>query len=354
MEILSLLTAFFITFFAIPAIIRVAEHKKIFDTPCDRKRHRSNIPTLGGMAIFAGLIFSVTFWAKQNEIVELQYIISSLIILFFIGIKDDLIELRAWKKLAGQLVAAVLLVHFADIRLQTMFGLFGIGKIPMWYGYMLTIFTIIVITNAFNLIDGIDGLAGSIGTLAAGFFGIWFHLLDLHQYAILSYCLVGALLAFLYYNRSPAKIFMGDTGSLIVGFIVALLAVKFIESVRILPRDHQYKVLSVPVFTCAVLIVPLFDTLRVFILRTLKGCSPFKADRNHVHHLMLDLGFSHTQTTLILVAFNLSMMGLIYWLQSLKGEYLLVLLFAIPTILSIFLKRAVLGNARVTSTKVTC
>jgi UDP-N-acetylmuramyl pentapeptide phosphotransferase/UDP-N-acetylglucosamine-1-phosphate transferase len=148
---------------------------------------------------------------------------------------------------------------------------------------------------------------------------------------------VGSLLAFLWFNKTPAKIFMGDTGSMLVGFIMSLLAMKFIEAVRILPRTHPYKILSVPVFTCSVLIIPLFDTLRVFILRIAKGKSPFSPDRNHIHHILVDLGLSHIKSSLCLICFNILMILMMFYFQGLKGEVLLLLLVLIPFIFVIFL-----------------
>lgn len=334
---LAFLTSGFITWFAIPSIIKVAQIKHLFDVPDERKCHNSSVPTLGGMAIFAGLLFSVTFWTDQIQIVELQYIICSLLVLFFIGIKDDLVNLRHWKKLIGQILAAVILVHLADIKLTSFFGLFGVRTLPIWFSYTFSVFTCVVITNAFNLVDGIDGLAGSLGIVGAITFGIWFHFLGMTQYSILCFALIGSLIAFLYYNRTPARIFMGDTGSMMIGFIMSLLAMKFIESVRILPRSHDYKVLTVPVFTCAVLIIPLFDTLRVFIIRMWNRKSPFHADRNHVHHVLLDLGLSHMQSTSLLVIFNIMMIFGVYFLQGMRGELLLLIILAIPTVLTCLL-----------------
>ncbi len=330
--IYPLLTAAAITAFAIPSIIKVSEIKHLFDVPDERKHHIKSTPTLGGMAIFAGILFSVTFWTDQVQIVELQYIISSLIILFFLGIKDDIVNLRAWKKLIGQIIAAIILVHMAKIRLTTFYGMFGVKDLPMWFSYCFSIFTVVVITNAFNLIDGIDGLAGSLGIVGATTFGLWYYFLGMTQYTILSSALVGSLLAFLWYNRTPARIFMGDTGSMIIGFIMALMAIKFIETVRFLPRDHDYKILSVPVFTCTILMIPLFDTLRVFLIRMSQGKSPFHPDRNHIHHILIDLGFSHLRATASLVTFNICMIVLIFFLQELKGEILLTILLVVPTI----------------------
>lgn len=314
------ITSLLITFFAIPRIIKIAEIKHLFDVPDERKSHKTNVPTLGGLAIFAGMIFSLTFWSRQKEIVELQYILSSIIILFFIGMKDDLFNLVHYKKLGGQLLAAFILVHWGHIHITSFFGIFGIYDLPVIASYIFSVFTMVVITNAINLIDGIDCLAGSVGVVSSLLFGIWFFRMDQMQYVILSASLMGSLCAFLYYNRTPAKIFMGDTGSLMVGIVLSILAIKFIEMNRVLSIFDPDKIRGIPVVTIAILIIPLFDTLRVFSIRILQGRSPFHADRNHVHHLLIDLGLSHIKATLILITFNVAMIGFAYYMQGVRSE----------------------------------
>lgn len=328
LAIASILTSLAITFFAIPSIIKISEIKHLFDVPDERKLHKASVPTLGGLAIFAGLIFSLTFWSRQKEIVELQYIISSIIILFFIGMKDDLFNLVHYKKLFGQLVASFILAHWGGIRITSFFGIFGVFDLDPVASYMFTIFTMVVITNAINLIDGIDCLAGSVGALASIAFGIWFFRMEHMQYVILSASLLGSLLAFLYYNRTPAKIFMGDTGSLMVGIVLSILAIKFIEMNRVLPLADPDKIRGIPVVTIAILIIPLFDTLRVFSIRILQGKSPFHPDRNHIHHLLIDLGFSHVKATALLLSFNIMMIAFAYYMQGVRSEITLALILA--------------------------
>jgi UDP-N-acetylmuramyl pentapeptide phosphotransferase/UDP-N-acetylglucosamine-1-phosphate transferase len=324
----AFLTALAICSFSIPSIIRVAEIKGLFDSQDERKTHAEEVPTLGGIAIFAGLIFSLTFWSDQSQILELQYIIASLIILFFMGIKDDIVPLSVSKKLLGQIAAAAIIVHYTEIKLTNMYGLFGLKDLNIFWSYSLSIFTIIVVTNSFNLIDGINTLAGGLGLLASLSFGSWFLAFGSGQYALLAFCLAGALCGFLIYNKTPAKIFMGDTGSLILGFLCGILAIQFIETNRVLPRDHDFKVLSVPVVAVSILAIPLFDTLRVFIVRAIRGHSPFSADRRHVHHRLIDLGLSHGQASVILVFVNALAIVLVYFFQGLKGEILLGLVTA--------------------------
>jgi UDP-N-acetylmuramyl pentapeptide phosphotransferase/UDP-N-acetylglucosamine-1-phosphate transferase len=331
------LSAFLLTYFVIPSIIRVAELKHLYDAPDlpgGRKNHKTSVPTLGGIGIFAGLILSMTFWANQQQIVELQYIITALALIFLVGVKDDLINLVAYKKLIAQVAAAIIIVHFAHIRINTLYGLFGTDTIPVWVSYVLSIVTIVGVTNAFNLIDGADTLAATIGLISAVTFGIWFYLMGLPQYSILSASLAGALIAFLFYNKTPAQIFMGDTGSLIVGIVSSLLVVKFVETVRQLPLDHPFKIRSAPIFALAVLCIPIVDTLRVFILRAWQRRSPFAPDRQHLHHRLIDTGYSHMQTTAILASLNLIMIGAAYVMQGIHPE---IMLFVIPAALLLFI-----------------
>lgn len=334
----SFLTSFAIAFFAIPSIIKIAEIKHLFDEPDERKTHKTRVPTLGGLAIFAGMIFSLTFWSTQKDIVELQYIISSIIILFFIGMKDDLFNLVAYKKLAGQLIAAFILVHWAGIRITSFFGIFGIHELGLIESYTFSIFTMVVITNSFNLIDGIDCLAGSVGILAASIFGAWFFSADQTQYVVLSMSLIGSLVAFLYYNKTPAKIFMGDTGSLMVGIVLSILTIKFIEMNRVMPLTAFNKIKGVPVMALGILVIPLFDTLRVFVIRISQGKSPFSPDRNHLHHLLLDLGFTHIKATVALIGFNIFAIAAVYSVKNLlRSEVTLALLLSIGATASYFL-----------------
>ena len=160
---------------AIPSIIRVSIVKNLFDVPGERKSHSSSVPTLGGLAIFAGVVFSYTFWSAGYDYTASQYIISAIIIMFFIGIKDDIIDLSAMKKLYGQIIASIIIALFANIRITSLYGVFGVYQVPYWFSVLLTIFTILVIINAYNLIDGIDGLAGGIGAIASFTFGLWFY-----------------------------------------------------------------------------------------------------------------------------------------------------------------------------------
>ena len=330
----SLLTAFIITFFAIPSIIRIAKEKNLYDEPGERHAHSTNIPTLGGLGIFVGLIFSVTFfipftydefWIPQHygakgETPYIQYLLCAYIIIFLIGAKDDLLPLSPSKKFLGQLFATFILVYKANIQLTSLYGIFGISNIPLPVGIALSIFTIILIINALNLIDGIDALSGTVGCIICITLGYYFYKIGRPDLAVLSAATTGSLLAFLYYNITPAKIFMGDTGSLLLGLTVSILTIKFIELNNTSPDyigEHPWFIDSAPAVAIGILIIPLFDTLRAFTIRVLQGRSPFSPDKNHIHHSLLALGLSHLQATAILGLANILFIILAYFLQTL-------------------------------------
>ncbi len=333
--ILGFLTAFFITYLAIPSIIRVAKEKGLMDEPGERRSHSDSIPTLGGLAIFAGLVFSVTFWTPFVVFSDLQYILCALIVIFLIGAKDDIIPLSPGKKFLGELVATVILVFQADVKLTSLYGLFGVYDLPFWVSIFLSVFTILVIINAVNLIDGINGLSGSIGVIISVTLGWWFYEIKAIELAIIAFALAGALIAFLKYNYTPAKIFMGDTGALIVGLVCSILAIKFIEVNKTLVDPMSIK--SVPAVAVGILIIPLFDTLRVFTMRMMKGKSPFHPDRNHIHHLLLDIGLSHMKATSVLASVNILFIILVYKLQHIGTLQLLLLVLGIAIVLSTLL-----------------
>ena len=244
------------------------------------------------------------------------------------GLKDDLSGVNSRTKFFIQFIVAAILVLPGNIRLSSMYGVFGIYDLPYWPSITLSILTIILIVNAFNLIDGIDGLAGVTGILTNGCFAALF--IYMHQYdlAAVSLAMVGAILGFLKFNFTPAKIFMGDTGSMLIGLISVVMAIKFIELNKFTALKSP-DVFSAPALAVAILIGPIFDTLRVFILRISAGVSPFTADRKHIHHRMLTLGFTHLQTTLILITLNALCVMMVLLFRSYGNSILLGLILAV-------------------------
>ena len=330
--ILAFITAFFITYYAIPSIIHISKIKHLMDKPGERSSHTTAIPTLGGFGIFAGLICSVLYWTPFSVFSGLQYILCSIIIVALVGVKDDMVPLSPRNKLLGQVLAATILAVKADVRLTNFHGIFGIYEIQYWFSVVFSVFTIIVINNAFNLIDGINGLAGSISCVVCVTFGYWFYSVDQIALAVVSAALAGATVGFLKYNYTPARIFMGDTGSLIIGLVASILAIKFIELNLTLPRELAVR--SVPAVAVGIMIIPLFDTIRVFSRRILSGKSPFAPDKTHIHHILLDLGLSHMRGTTILVFVNIIYVFFVFKMQWLGSLELLLLLLFISVLLS--------------------
>ena len=334
--ILAFITAFLLTYLAIPAIINVSIQKHLFDEPDERKSHSTSIPTLGGIGIFAGVIFSILMWTPFDVFGDLQYILCAFIIIFLIGAKDDISPVSPYKKLVGQIFASFILVFKANVKLTSLYGIFNVYELPEVASILLSMFTILVIINAFNLIDGINGLSGSIATLISLTLGTWFLLVDHIEIAIIAYALAGSTIAFLWYNITPAQIFMGDTGALLIGLICSILAIEFIEIHNDIPGS-PYAFKSVPVVAIGILILPLFDTFRVFVVRALKGKSPMHPDRSHIHHLLLDSGLNHMQATSMLIFINFLFIVLVYQFQGIGSLNLLILVLGLATLLTAIL-----------------
>jgi len=325
--LLSIAISFTITFLAIPAVINVAEMKKLFDMPDERKVHHSPITPLGGLGIFAGFAFGCLLTLHFNQSTDLQYFMAASLVIFFLGLKDDILIISPVKKFIGQVLAAFIIIYYGGIQIRSMNGFLGIYQLPEMFSLLLTYFAVIVVINSFNLIDGIDGLAGSLGLLSSVVFGIYFLNVNMLPYAVISFSLAGSLLAFLIFNFQPAKIFMGDTGSLLVGTINAILVIKFINVAN--SEDVSFRITASPAVGFTILMVPLLDTLRVFGIRILHRRSPFSPDRNHIHHLLLDKGFSHKAITFFLVAVNAAMIGLVFMARALNCTLLIFSVFAV-------------------------
>jgi UDP-GlcNAc:undecaprenyl-phosphate GlcNAc-1-phosphate transferase len=338
MEILILVfvTSFLVVLLSTPSLIKVAILKRLFDAPGDtRKLHTRMVPTIGGIIIFAGTLFSYSLWFPDHQIhdyselsksiSDYKFIVSTLLIMFFVGVKDDIIGTAPVKKLVAHVLVGMVLVLMADIRIVSMHGIFGIYVLPLWTSVFLSLFTYIVVVNAFNLIDGVDGLAGGIGFIASSAFGAWFALAGDPAMACLAFALSGSLLAFLMFNFSPAKIFMGDSGSLTIGLIVSILAIKLVDYDVSSIKNQFILNASKPIFVMAVLVYPLVDTLRIFIYRAVRGVSPFSADRNHIHHRLIDIGCSHKTTTIILYSVNIMIIGVTLSLTYVNPNYTLLI-----------------------------
>ncbi|CAN5742616.1 MraY family glycosyltransferase [soil metagenome] len=319
--LMSLALAFSITFYAIPIIINVSNQKRLFDHPDERKIHGSPIPSIGGIGIFAGFITAFLLTVTFQDLHRFQYLVAALMIIFFVGMKDDLINLSPLKKFLGQILASAILIFKGGFVIKDMDGILGIHALPTVASYAISMIIIVLIINAYNLIDGVDGLAASLSLFSSMLFAVYFAINEQMAYACIATSLAGALGAFLIFNFNPARIFMGDTGSLVIGLINAVLVIQFINF-NGGSQQHILQVNASPAIGFAILFVPLFDTLRVFSLRILHGESPFTPDRNHIHHILLRLGLNHKQVTFSLVLTNLIVPFVAVWVQAIGSNWI--------------------------------
>jgi len=314
---------------AIPSILHVARARHLYDDIGHfRKQHDHGIPRLGGVAIFVSFAVTALAFSLIDKNFPITYILIASIVLFIMGLKDDLSGVNFSTKFLVQFIVALILVVLGDIRLTSMYGVFGIYDLPLITGSALTVVVIIMIINAFNLIDGIDGLAGVTGIMVNGIFTILFVYTKHYELAVISLILVGAIIGFLRYNISPAQIFMGDTGSLFIGLISVVMAIKFIELNKF-STPGVPQIYSAPALSVAIMVGPIFDTMRVFFVRIMSGASPFSADRNHIHHRILRLGLNHTQTTMTLAGLNLVSVAFALMFNRLGNFTLIIIIFAI-------------------------
>lgn len=321
--------SFLLAVAGIPSIIRIALKYRLFDSAeSHRKSHRTQISRLGGVAIFCSFTITILLFATTVKYQEANFLITSCIILFGLGLKDDLYGVGPSTKFLLQMVVAIILVVLGDFRLSSLYGVFFLWEVNVIWGGLFSIVLIIFVNNAFNLIDGIDGLAGTIGVISALSFGIFFAIGNELPYAFIAFAMTGAIAGFLVFNYSPAKIFMGDTGALLIGLVSVILAIKFIElnKIGLVPHPNFY---SAPAIAVAVLLIPVFDSLRVFFIRILHKRSPFTGDRNHLHHRLQQLGFSTKKIVVILAVFNMCMIFFAVILQNLGNFVLITLLISI-------------------------
>ena len=329
----AFLISFVLVLITIPPILRIARAKHLFEPFEERKIHRTTIPPMGGVAIFIGFTLSSIIATDGLSFDSLKYIIASVIAMFFIGLKDDLLVISAPKKLGVQIFASVILITLGNVRFTNLQGILGIHEIGFFTSVIISIFVMVAIINAYNLIDGIDGLASGITMIGASSFGIWFYLSGNTQFSIMSFALVGSLAGFFLYNvfGSKNKLFMGDTGSLIIGIVISTLVIKFNEFN--VGYTGPYAVNAAPAVSFSIIIVPLIDTLIVMTIRISSGISPFTADNNHIHHKLLKLMSVHLNITLLILISNLIIIATSIFLNTLKInvniQFLLILLFGI-------------------------
>lgn len=347
--ILVAIIAFVFTAVSIPQIVGLAHAKGLYDTPNSRSAAKKIVPTLGGIAIFIGLTLGITLGGDGFPFFDLKFIFASLLVTFFTGIKDDLVGVSPKTKIFALAFSIIIIAFFAKLRITQFYGLLGLEQVGLIPSIIITFFLGIVVINSINLIDGIDGLAAAISVEISTVLGIWFALIGLPEYALMAFSLAGSCLAFFMFNvfGNKNKIFMGDTGSLLLGTMIFVLAVKFNEFNATYTGVFMIK--SVPAVLFAFMAYPLFDVTRVFFLRVfILKRSPFKPDKNHIHHRLLALGFSHLSATAIIFLFNALFIvaGLI--LQKYFSVLIIaVIIFSAALVISTILELILLSKKRI-------
>ena len=334
------LLSFSVAYFALPSVIYVVKQKNLMDNPNERSSHKEKTPTLGGISFFVSIVFTLMVF-RPFDIDQVGInILSGVGVLFFVGLKDDLVGVNPSTKIIGQIIATLMLFFSTDLKITTLDGFLNITDIPYWTSVFISCAIVMAIVNSYNLIDGINGSASMVGMVIFSAFAYVFYDAEMYYYFLLSILCIGFLLAFLRYNLSNKnRVFMGDTGSMIVGFVLAVLAIKFfaldttsLESAIINPTNKVWVLLSI-------IFIPFFDTTRVFTTRIIRHGKPFKADRSHIHHVFIDyLKLSHAKASILLASINLSVFIVILCLNTyLSSLWLGVLLTSIFIILSALL-----------------
>lgn len=310
------------TWYIIPKIIWVTNEKQLTKPVIDRSVHKKPIPTFGGVAFFMTMILTLSLVQALRLSYVGNHLIAAVTILFMVGLKDDLVVSTARVKLVGQFLAIAFLVFSPELEITSLNGFLGIEEIPLWLGCTLAAFVLLAIVNSYNLIDGIDGLAAVAGIIIGVVYAVLFYFTEQHFYVLVSMTLVGMLAGFLRFNfsRGRRKIFMGDSGALIIGLLIGFL------TLRILSQEPSLGIDGFPpenriLLVLAVLFIPFFDTTRSILIRLLNKKSPFEPDRNHTHHVLLDAGCTHMQASLLLGLLNAVVIALFLILSSFFGSW---------------------------------
>lgn len=343
-------SAIFCSYFVYPTIIYLSYLKRLAQPPNARSSHTKKTPVLGGVGIFIGFIISgaigLFLLHPHLNLLVLIAVFFGCFILFGVGITDDILPIRAMKKLITQILVATFIVLVTKNEIASLQGLFGIYELPKLVAIIFTVFVYIIIINGFNLIDGIDGLAGLQTIVLTGLFGSYFAMNNRFTLTLLACCLFGAMLTFLYFNFSKRrKIFMGDSGTLFVGFLIAYFAV---ASLNIASQVKHYELKNSAVLVMSILSYPLIDTLRVFAIRIYHKRSPFSPDRNHLHHVLIDMGIKHSHASIYITIYTVLITALALSLNYLGiNVHFIIMVAIVVACLVVLLKIKSVKNNRV-------
>jgi UDP-N-acetylmuramyl pentapeptide phosphotransferase/UDP-N-acetylglucosamine-1-phosphate transferase len=345
--IIAIVLSFCISFFVTETAIRLSQHLGAGDAPSEaRKLHQKKIPNIGGIAIFVATMFTYFAFSDYSDVIRPDKIFSIAIFLFFIGLWDDVEPVNAVVRLLMEVACAVFIIGMAGIRFTTLWGIFGINELSIYGSYALTSIFIVGCINAFNFIDGLDGLLVSLSLLGSVCFGLIFKFSGEWLWTLLCISMCSALAGFWWFNRHPAKIFMGDGGALFLGTIFACFALRIMQLHPIHIGNWSFPALHTLAY--GIISLPLTDMMVVFVTRLANGIHPFKADNRHIHHRIYQLGCNHTKCVLVLLAMNVStiVFACLVQQQGALRSFIYTVLFCLTVELSVIYSTIIIKRAK--------
>ncbi|GAA4882670.1 MraY family glycosyltransferase [Flaviramulus aquimarinus] len=337
--LISIVSSYLLVTVLIPKISWIVKSRDLIDRPDHRSSHKAATPTMAGVAFFFTLLFVINIIKTWDSNDIGMNLVAALGLMFAVGLKDDLVVSTPRAKIGSEILAIFFILFCNCLQVNSLHGFLGIGNIPIMISYVLITLMILTIVNSFNMIDGIDGLASSMGIAIFTVYGFIFYSMSLHFYFLLCLCLIGILLGYLRYNLSTTKkVFMGDTGSLIIGFCIGFLSLKFLATDPALLQAHSFNPENSLIIIAGIFFIPLFDTLRVIGVRLLQKKSPFSPDNNHIHHVMINSGLTHFQASLFLCFLNLGVAVIFISLSTVFNsiQMIVLYLFTFTLLLGVF------------------
>jgi len=327
--IIPFFTALLLVGWIHPRLVKIALLKNIVDNPDARKLQRTPVPVLGGVAVFFGVVIAIGCMSSVVDCSGLPVVIMAMMAMLYTGTMDDILSLSPGLRFVIEIVVVLLLIFVGGYCIDDFHGLWNIGRFSYWCAVPLTVVAAVGIINAINLVDGVNGLSSGYCIMACLIFGTLFFLAGEAPMTILAAVLVGALIPFFLHNvfGKTSKMFIGDGGTLVMGVVMSVFVIAILQNGSRVAAYVNPNVGLVP-FTLAVLSVPVFDTLRVMSTRILKGTSPFRPDKTHLHHMFIDLGCSHVATTLAILGVNMFVV-LCWWALEASGFSIAVQLYAV-------------------------
>ena len=327
--LLSLIISLLVVSWIHPRLVKIALLKNLVDNPDSRKLQRQPVPVLGGIAVFFGIVIGYGSVCGMVNYAGMLIVIMAMMVMLYIGTMDDILSLSPALRFAVEFFVALLLIFNGGYLLDDFHGLWGVGMLPDWMAVPLTVVAVVGIINAINLIDGVNGLSSGYCITACTMFGTLFYLSGDMKMTILAAVSVGALIPFFLHNvfGKTSKMFIGHGGTLVMGVVITVFVIETLRSGSSCGAYVEPRVGLVP-FSLAVLCIPVFDTLRVMFSRILRGVSPFRPDKTHLHHMFINLGCSHAAVTLAIVALNTSVV-LCWWGLTRLGVSIDVQLYAV-------------------------